>query len=49
MTGTCKWYQVTKGYGFIVDDETKEDLFVHQVSHFRVRGDSKLRLNCRPT
>ena len=28
-TGTVKFYNETKGFGFIVDDESKTDLFVH--------------------
>lgn len=29
-TGKVKFYNASKGYGFIVDDETKQDVFVHQ-------------------
>ena len=29
MTGTVKFFIGSKGYGFITDDETGEDIFVH--------------------
>jgi len=29
MTGSVKWYDKTKGYGFILTDENK-DIFVHR-------------------
>ena len=29
MTGTIKFFNVSKGYGFITNDETSEDIFVH--------------------
>ena len=28
-TGTVKFFNDTKGFGFIVDDETKTEYFVH--------------------
>ncbi|MFI5221033.1 MAG: cold-shock protein [Bacteroidia bacterium] len=29
MQGTVKFYNESKGYGFITDDDTKKDYFVH--------------------
>ena len=29
MTGTVKFFNGSKGYGFITNDETSEDVFVH--------------------
>mgnify|MGYP006445286357 CR=1 FL=1 len=27
--GTVKFFNESKGYGFVIDDETKEEYFVH--------------------
>ena len=29
MQGTVKWFDAQKGYGFLVDSETNEDVFCH--------------------
>lgn len=29
MKGTVKFFNESKGYGFITNDETKQDVFVH--------------------
>ncbi|MCH7398933.1 cold shock domain-containing protein [Belliella sp. R4-6] len=29
LTGTVKFYNDAKGFGFIVDDESQKDVFVH--------------------
>lgn len=29
-TGTVKFYNQEKGFGFIIDTETKEEIFVHK-------------------
>ena len=32
MTGTVKFFNGSKGYGFITNDETSEDILVHVTS-----------------
>jgi len=39
-SGKVKWFNAKKGYGFITDDETKKDIFLH-VSELE---NSKLRV-----
>ena len=39
-SGKVKWFSAKKGYGFITDDETNKDIFLH----ISALEDSKLRV-----
>ena len=40
-TGTVKWFNSSKGYGFIAPDDGSKDLFVHH-SEIKMDGDATL-------
>ena len=40
-TGTVKWFNTDKGYGFIAQDDGGKDLFVHH-SEIKISGYAKL-------
>ncbi|MBO6918322.1 MAG: cold-shock protein [Lentilitoribacter sp.] len=43
-TGTVKWFNATKGYGFIAPDEGGADVFVH-ISAVQAAGLTELQDN----
>ena len=40
QSGKVKWFNAKKGYGFITDDKTKKDIFLHVTA----LEESKLRV-----
>jgi len=41
-TGTVKWFNENKGFGFIVPDDDSDDLFVH---HSEIKGTGSATLH----
>lgn len=48
MTGSVKWFNASKGYGFVTGNEGGEDIFVH-FSEINVEGFKTLKDGAKVT
>lgn len=43
--GACKWFNVLKGFGFLLQDGSGEEIFVHQVRSYFSKNDDKYHMS----
>lgn len=48
LNGTVKWFNESKGFGFIIEDEAREEYFVHY-SQIQGNGFKTLQENAKVT
>ena len=54
MTGTVKWFDEKKGFGFIACDERRRDVFVHYTAinssgYRKLEQDQRVKFDIAPT